>query len=258
MSLILSAPAPKGGTGKTFTTANLMAALAEQGYRVLGVDLDPQADLSASWGVGDDHPATRIEELLGTATDASAHALDVTPDGYDGTVSLLASSPRLIELTGPLARERYAQLPELLAPFEEEIDIVLIDTPAGITPFGRAALLASSAIVTPMIPGYLEFRALSRLLVELEHAQAELGVTPAMLGVLFINTFDRSTMLKEYREHLRAQGTPVFDAFVRRAQRVGDHARFGQPTLAVEPNSAIADDIRALASELVRHLTPAA
>ncbi|MEY2440658.1 MAG: chromosome partitioning protein [bacterium] len=257
MPLTLSAPAPKGGTGKTFTTANLMAALAEQGYRVLGVDLDPQADLSASWGVGDDHPATRVEQLLGTAQDAAAHTIDVTPDGYDGTVALLPSSPRLIELTGPLARERYAQLPALLESFDDVVDIVLIDTPAGITPFGRAALLASSAILTPMIPGYLEFRALSRLLVELHTAQSALGVQPTMLGVLFINTFDRSTMLKEYREHLRAQGTPVFNAFVRRAQRVGDHARFGQPTLAVEPDSAIAQDIRAIARELVRDLTPA-
>jgi chromosome partitioning protein len=107
-----------------------------------------------------------------------------------------------------------------------------------------------------MTPGYLEFRALSRLFAELETAQAELGVRPAMLGVLFINTFERSTMLKEYREHLRTQDVPVFEAFVRRAQRVADHARFGQPTVAVEPNSPIADDVRAIARELVAHLTP--
>ena len=257
MPLTLSAPAPKGGTGKTFTTANLMAALAEQGYRVLGVDLDPQADLSASWGIGDDYDATRIEDLLAGGEDARRHTLNVTPVGYEGSVALLPAGTRLIELTGPLARQRYGQLIVLLEPFEDDVDVILIDTPAGITPFGRAALLASSAILTPMIPGYLEFRALTRLFTELETAQAELGVRPTMLGVLFINTFDRSTMLREYREHLRSQDIPVFDGFVRRAQRVGDHARFGQPTLAVEPDSAIADDIRAIARELVGHLAPA-
>jgi len=257
MPLTLSAPAPKGGTGKTFTTANLMAALAEQGYRVLGVDLDPQADLSASWGIDDDHDATRIEELLAAGLDARQHTLDVTPDGYEGSVALLPASTRLIELTGPLARQRYGQLAALLEPCSE-VDVILIDTPAGITPFGRAALLASSAIVTPMIPGYLEFRALSRLFTELETAQAELGVRPAMLGVLFVNTFDRSTQLREYREYLRTQDIPVFDGFVRRGVRVSEHARFGQPTVVVEPDSAIADDVRAIARELVAHLTPAA
>jgi chromosome partitioning protein len=144
MPLTLSAPAPKGGTGKTFTTANLMAALAEQGYRVLGVDLDPQADLSASWGIGDSHEAMRIEDLLAGGVDARQYTLDVTPESYDGSVALLPAGMRLIEQTGPLARERYGQLVALLEPFEDTVDVILIDTPAGITPFGRAALLASS------------------------------------------------------------------------------------------------------------------
>jgi chromosome partitioning protein len=254
MLLTLSAPAPKGGVGKTFTVANLMAALAEFGYRVLGVDLDPQADLSASWGIADDRDAVRIEQLLGGAEDPRPHAIDVTPDGYDGSVRLLPSSVALTEMTGPLARQRYGQLVALLEHFQDEADIALVDTPAGITPFGRAALVASSALVTPMLPGYLEFRALWRLLGELETAQAELGARPPMLGVLFINTFERSRMLREYRQHLLEHEVPVFEGFVRRAQRVSDHARFGLPTVAVEPNGELANDLRGVARELVGHL----
>lgn len=101
--LTLSAPAPKGGTGKTFTVANLMAALAEQGYDVLGVDLDPQADLSASWGV-DDQDAPRVEALLERGGDASDAAVDVTPAGFAGSVRLLAASSELVALTGAARR----------------------------------------------------------------------------------------------------------------------------------------------------------
>lgn len=136
-----------------------------------------------------------------------------------------------------------------------DCNVLLIDTPAGVTPFGRAAIAASSAIVTPMIPGYLEFRALERLMGELENAELELRHSLQMLGVLFINTHERSIALREYREHLTGQGTPVFGSFVRRAQRVADHARFGQPTLVVEPDGPLAADVRAVAAEIVSHCT---
>src|SRR3954454_5378326 len=82
----------KGGVGKTVTVTNLGVCLAERGQRVLMVDFDPQADLSASWGLEDDEPHPRVEQYLGVATGDVGAALFEIPRADDGRLALLPTA----------------------------------------------------------------------------------------------------------------------------------------------------------------------
>src|SRR4051794_39158208 len=82
----------KGGVGKTVTVTNLGVCLAERGQRVLMVDFDPQADLSASWGLEDDEPHPRVEQYLGVANGDVGAALFEIPLGNDGRLALLPTA----------------------------------------------------------------------------------------------------------------------------------------------------------------------
>ncbi len=95
--------AHKSGVGKTITTANVGAALAGRGLRVVMVDWDPQADMSASWGIEDDDDVPRVEGLLDAADpDVDGALLEITADARPGRLFLLACGGELRARTGRL------------------------------------------------------------------------------------------------------------------------------------------------------------
>jgi chromosome partitioning protein len=132
----------KGGVGKTITVANLAAALAQAGQRVLMVDLDPQADLTAGWGLGDDDERPRIEDVL-----AGRSGLDeaLLTFGDVARLALVPASRQLRTLTDPLLRGDLADLHRLLTGLTGRFDLVMVDTPAGETVFGAQAIRAALA-----------------------------------------------------------------------------------------------------------------
>lgn len=269
----------KGGTAKTTTVANgaVALALAGEGYDVLQVDFDPQGDLSATWGVEEDNEwIVRVEDLLergeGGTGAAIVHLLDEPlpvglPEGADeriGRVGLLAASPRLRVCLGGLLRDPDA-LSRLVAQVEEDWDLILIDTPAGDTPFARQAIRTADFGVVPMQPGYNELRAVQRLVDdELPSQAASDGTELEVLGVLLVNADQRLKTTKDYRAALgdeAAELPPLFDALIPRHAPVADHARYGRPTLLVEPaanrrsqHAAVIEGYLAWAEETIERL----
>lgn len=246
----------KGGVGKTITAANVAGALAVRGLSVLMVDFDPQADLSASWGVEEDHDAPRIEALLAAADGRSRAGaiVDVTPPACRGRLGLLAAGGALRAQTGPLIAGPPERLSALLDGLAHGIDVTLIDTPAGETIFGAQAMVAASQVIVPLLPGYHELRALTRVLDGLDRQTERLETDISLLGVLVVNADLRWRTTREYRAHLDGEAIPLFDGVVPRRQAVTGHARYGQPTVLLDPDHAVAAAYQRVADEVIVRL----
>lgn len=246
--------AQKGGVAKTLTTANVAAALALEGLRVLQVDFDPQGDLSASWGITEDDVVPRVEDVLASEdTDPRAALVDFTPEGSAGRLALIPAGSRLRAMTAPLMEGGAPGLRDLLSALEDDFDFALVDTPAGDTIFGRQAIGAADQAIVTVLPGYQEMRALQRGLTAIDEQADQEGVELGLLGVLLVNAPSSSTT-REYREFLRGGDFDLFRTVVPRRQPVTNHARYGLPTVLFEPENAVALSYRRVAREVLGRL----
>lgn len=262
----------KGGTGKTTTVANTAPELARQGYRVLMVGFDPQADLESTFGIEEDtHEVIRVEQLLDGGGDPLAATIDIEVPplprrigrrgpGTGGSLQLLACSSQLLTHTAAIARRGYQDLERVLEAFNSETDLVLIDTQGALTPISHTAARAADGVLFVGEPGYYEFRALSGRLSELDDLRRNEGLDISPIGLLFVRCSARSRQMREYREHFEDPeafgGEPlyVFRAHTRQQATVRDHPRLQQPTVMAEPESHVAQDYRTFATELVQRL----
>jgi chromosome partitioning protein len=250
----------KGGVGKTLTCANLAASLGDLGLGVLMIDFDPQADLSASWGLEADTERPRLEDTLGAQPIDIRDVVEHLQLGSgSGSLALLpTASEQLRRLTAQLLAGGADQLAGLLAEIGDRFDIGLIDTPAGDTVFGRQALVAADAVLVPMLPGFHELRALTRALDVLDEQVADAQTAVELLGVLVLNADGRWRSTKEYRTHLAEmadeQQLALFETVIPRHQPVADHARYGLPTVWLRPTTSVATAYRELAREVAGRL----
>lgn len=245
----------KGGVAKTLTVANLGPALAARGLRVLLVDFDPQADLSASWGIEEDHAGVRVEQTLADPdVDPSRAWVELpVPDGATGRLGLLPAGRALRGQTAQLLEG--SALTGVLDPFRAAVDVILVDTPAGESVFGAQALVAADEVLVPVLPGYHEVRALQRVLDEIDR-QADLeGTTVGLLGVLFVNAEGRWRTMKAYLPHLGDdEDLGVFETIIERHQPVTDHARWGRPTFLLKRRNRVSRAYEQLAEEVIDRL----
>lgn len=262
----------KGGTGKTTTVANTGPELTRLGYRVLMVGFDPQGDLEATFGIEEDsEQITRVEALLESGGDPTAAAIEITVppltrrvrrrrQPQPGDLRLLACSSRLLAQTMAVAQRGYRDLDRVLAAFDEQSDIALIDTQGALTPISQTAAWAADGVLFVGEPGYYEFRALGNRLSELEHLRREEGLQITPLGLLFVRCAARSRQMREYRDYFEDpdafEPDPlyIFTAHTRQQATVREHPRLQQPTVMAEPDSHVAQDYRAFAEELAGRL----
>ncbi len=245
----------KGGVGKTITVANLGPALAAQGLRVLMVDMDPQADLSASWGIEENEDFLRIEDLLAGQSDHTDAALvDMSPVGLADSLYLLPSSSDLRRQTARLLTGPSDHFAEVLTTIATPIDVALIDTPAGETIFGAQAIVAADQTIVTLLPGYHELRALTRVLDRIDRQSEAIGTDLSLLGVLIANADPRWRTTRDYADHLNTEQIPLFDTIIPRRQAVTGHARYGEPTILLEPGNAVAQAYARLAEEVTARL----
>ena len=246
-SIVLALTNQKGGVGKTTTAVNLGACLAEDGARVLLVDLDPQGN--ATTGVGIDRGSVKAGtyELLGGTGGADAIlATDVA--GLDVLPSTIDLAGAEVELVSAFARE--TKLRQGLAGLRGEYDFVLIDSPPSLGLLTVNALAACDEVVVPIQCEYYALEGLGQLIRTLDLVRD--GLNPSLrVGGVVLTMFDARTKLAEQvvAEVRRHFGDAVFKSIIPRSVRLSEAPGFGKPIIRYDPSSRAATSYRELASE---------
>src|ERR671936_2349232 len=178
----------KGGVAKTTTTLNLGAAFAEQGMRVLLVDLDPQGNLTMSQGLNPD----AIERSM---FDVLVHQLPIEEVIQEAETDLAVSSIDLagaeLALSSQIGRER--ALEKALMPVKDRYDYVLIDTPPSLGLLTINAFVAADTVIVPVQCEYLSLRGLVQLENTLQMVRENLNPHVEIRGIL-ATMFDKRTL----------------------------------------------------------------
>lgn len=250
MCVIYAFANQKGGVGKTTTAINLGAYLAAREFRVLLVDIDPQANSTASLGVNKNAQHYSIYHAL-----VDRVALDqVVMLTKRLHLDLIPASPILagaeVELVSAENRER--RLAEALAPLAERYDYILVDSPPSLGLMTVNALVAADAVIIPIQCEYLALEGLSQLLDTIRLVQERLNPRLRVAGMA-MTMFDSRTQLSLQVVEQVVKHFPelVFRSVIPRSVRVALAPSHGEPLVSFDPQSRGAQAYQALTQELL-------
>jgi chromosome partitioning protein len=237
----------KGGVGKTTTTVNLAACLAEAGESTLVVDLDPQAN--ATSGLGERPNGTSSYDLLD-----GAGLAEVVHETRFPNLFLVPSRPELagasVALSGRADGESY--LGEALSDAVGRFTFTFIDCPPSLGPLTVNALAAANRVIVPVQCEYYALEGLAQLLHSVELVRARLNPRLTIAGILLTMVDGRTRLAAEVAGEIRrAFGDLVFDAVVPRSVRVAEAPSHGVPITTYDRSSAGADAYYRVAGELI-------
>lgn len=250
MSKLIALCNQKGGVGKTTTAVNLGAALAEQEQRVLMVDLDPQAALTAYWGLETKNPQVTTYQLLLNDTIPALDAIHSVRERIDVIPADIDLAAAEIELFSALGRERI--LKEMLSKVQDGYDFVLVDCPPNLGLLTVNALVACHGVIIPLQCEYFAMRGLSMLLDTLNKVKRRLNPQLDILGILPTLYNGRTRHAQEVLAEVRRMfGERVFDTSIHSSIRFAESTLARQPILEYAPTHPGAMAYRALAKEIL-------
>jgi chromosome partitioning protein len=237
----------KGGVAKTTTTLNLAAAFAEQGHRVLCVDMDPQGNLTMSQGID---PDTLEQSMF----DVLVHDLSIREVIRRREIDVACASIDLagaeIAMSTKIGRER--SLLKALKAVKEDYDWVFVDTPPSLGLLTVNALTAADQVIVPVQCEYLSMRGLLQLQNTLSMIRENLNPEVQIAGILPTMVDTRTLHAKEALEILEENfGDRVFGARIRKTVRFAEAPVKGMSVLKYDPKGTAADAYRQLAKEVL-------
>ncbi|MEU2348557.1 ParA family protein [Modestobacter sp. NPDC049651] len=241
----------KGGVGKTTSTINLGAALAEQGRRVLLIDLDPQGALSVGLGV----PAQQMDRtiynaLMERGTSLADVRVSTGVPGMDLVPSNIDLSAAEVQLVSEVAREQ--TLMRVLGPVRQQYDYVLIDCQPSLGLLTVNALTAAQGVIIPLECEFFSLRGVALLVDTIDKVKERLNPSLEIDGILATMYDSRTVHCREvFSRVVEAFGDTVFQTVIQRTVRFPETTVAGQPITTWAPSSTGAAAYRDLAKEVI-------
>jgi len=250
----------KGGVGKTTTTVNLGAALAEQGKRVCLIDLDPQAHLTINYGVepSDDHISLYDVLIDDKSFLEAVHTVDKNVALVASSIDLAGAEIELVSVPG-----RETLLKKKLEQAQHDFDFVLLDCPPSLGLLTLNALAVAGEVIIPMQPHFLALQGVAKLLETVHLVSRRINPQLKVAGIV-LTMYDAQTKLTTevvaelngFIEEAKGKPLPwanarVFNTKIRRNIKLAECPSFGQTILKYDGASNGAFDYRNLARELI-------
>ncbi len=256
MARILAVVNQKGGVGKTTTSVNLAAALAQTGRRVLLVDLDPQGNATMGSGVDKRTTARTIYHVLLGLGELASIRVRAEQGGYDLVPSnreLAGAEVELVELQG-----RETRLKAALERVSGEYDFIFIDCPPSLSLLTVNALTAAQRVLIPMQCEYYALEGLSDLVGTIKRVRARLNPELEIAGLLRTMYDPRNTLSQQVSQQLEEHfGDKVYRTLVPRNVRLAEAPSYGVPAVVWDAASKGAQAYLALADEILSQGQPA-
>src|SRR5579859_2232271 len=241
----------KGGVGKTTTTINLGAALAEQGRRVLLVDFDPQGALSVGLGIQPhDIDATIYNLLMERGITAHDVLVKTGADGMDLLPSNIDLSGAEVQLVHEVGREYV--LGGVLEPLVQDYDVIMIDCQPSLGLLTINALACANGVLIPLECEYFAMRGVALLMETIDKVSRRLNTRLTIDGLLATMYDSRTLHTREVLASIvNGFGDKVFHTVINRTVRFPDATVAGEPITSFDSGSMGANSYRELAKEVL-------
>src|SRR5450830_1543780 len=241
----------KGGVGKTTSTINLAAALAEYGRRVLIVDFDPQGAASVGLGISPHELERTVYNLLMERTAVLAELIRPTAiPGLDLLPSNIDLSAAEVQLVGEVARE--SVLARVLRPALDDYDVVLIDCQPSLGLLTVNALTAAHGVLIPLECEFFALRGVALLVETIDKVKDRLNPALELDGILPTMYDSRTLHSREVLDRVvETFGDKVFETVIGRTVKFPDASVAGAPITQFAPDHQAAEAYRQLARELI-------
>jgi chromosome partitioning protein len=240
----------KGGVGKTTTSINMSAALAEYGRKVLLVDYDPQGALSAGLGVNAHDAVTIYDLMLDRKIDPKSAIQHTTVKNLDVIPANIELSAAEMKLVNEIAREQI--LAKILKQVADEYDVIIIDCQPSLGLLTVNALTAAHGVIIPLASEFFALRGVA--ILEDIISKVQEGLNPALQldGILATMYDPRTLHSREVLDRLHeAFGQKVFRSVINRTVKFPDATVAQSPITSYAPDSDAAEAYRTVARELV-------
>ena len=250
MARIISVANQKGGVGKTTTTVNLGACLAQDGKKVLLIDSDAQGNATSGLGVRKPDVKQDIYDVLVNEVSIKETIIKTSRENLSIVPATLQLAGAEIELTSMMARE--SRLKSALAEVSDEYDFILVDCPPSLGHLTINAFTASDAILIPVQCEYYALEGLSQLLNTVRLVQKHFNPGLELEGVLLTMYDARTNLGAEVVEEVRRYfQEKVYDTIIPRNVRLSEAPSHGKPIIDYDPRSKGAEVYQALAKEVL-------
>lgn len=250
MGRIIAISNQKGGVGKTTTSINLSACIAEQGKKVLVIDIDPQGNTSSGLGLNKEELTNTVYELLiGKCTLEDCLQKEVIEN-----IDIIPSSTDLvgaeIELIGIENKEFL--LRDYLAPIIRNYDYVIIDCPPSLSVLTVNAMTTADTVLVPIQCEYYALEGLAQLLHTIELVKERLNPRLIMEGVVFTMYDARTNLSLQVVENVKNNlDTNIYKTIIPRNVRLAEAPSHGMPINLYDSRSSGAESYRLLAQEVI-------